>query len=91
MGFISITKHNSGSDGDLTYRNSYDECVELNHEFFLDYDFEIKDGKPFDSGNDDDKNGGFECFSNIVIHNGKIAEFTHCDGDGPVAEIRKSK
>jgi hypothetical protein len=49
----------------------------------------MKDGKPFDSGNDDGEDGGFRCFSGVVIFEGKVAEFTHCDGEGPEGEIRK--
>ena len=90
-GFIAITKHNSGSEGDYTHRKTYDEAVDVVHKHFIDYDCELKDGKPYSAGNDDGKDGGFACFSDVIMHNGKVAQFTHCDGDGPVGEIRKSK
>jgi hypothetical protein len=91
MKFIAITKHNSGADGSLATRKSYGECVDIVHAFFLSYDFELKDGKPFDEGNDDGKEGGFEVFTNVTLYDGKVAEFTHAGGDGPVGEIRRSK
>ena len=91
MKFIAITKHNSGSDGSFSARGSYPECVDIVHAFFLSYDFELKDGKPFDEGNDDEKEGGFDVFSNVTLYDGKVAGFTHAGGDGPVGEIHKSK
>jgi hypothetical protein len=91
MKFIAITKHDSGADGSYASRDTYEECVEIVHAFFLAYGFEIRDGKPFDDGHDDGKNGGYIPFNNVIMHNGKIARFMHCDGDGPIAEIRESE
>jgi len=89
MAFIAITRHNSDADSSYSVKKTYQEAVDEVHDHFLSYDFEMKDGKPFDSGNDDGEDGGFRCFSGVVIFEGKVAEFTHCDGEGPEGEIRK--
>lgn len=89
-GYIAIMKHESSSEGTLS---TYEECVELTHEYFLSYDFEVKDGKPYDSGHetgDDVETEPFDCFDDVKMHNGKVAQFVHCGGDGPVVEIRKN-
>jgi hypothetical protein len=90
-GFIVVTKHNSSADPHLAYRETYDECVNIVHEHFLSYDCEIKDGRAYDPDNDDGKDGGFKCLSNVKMHNGKVAQYTHADGDGPVAFIEESE
>jgi len=89
-GYIAIVKHNGGSEGELSHRKTYKECVDIVHNFFLSYGFEIKDGKAFDEGNHIGDNDGFEVFTDVVLYRGKVANFTHCEGDGPIAEIRKS-
>ena len=91
-GYIAILKHDGSSDGSMCFRPTYQECVDLVHEFFLDYDFEMKDGKPYDSGHEgSDPNAPYTCFDAVEIHNGKMAGFIHCYGDGPVAEIRENE
>lgn len=86
-GFLVTMKHNRGADNHPEMYDTYDEAVQAVHDFAMSYDFEYKNGKLYDAGNDDGKNGGFDCISDAVYHNGKIAGFTHCDGDGPVAFI----
>jgi len=89
--YVAIMKHDSGADPTVAARESYDEVVDVVHKFFLDHDFEIRDGKPYDSGNDDGTpKSGFKVFDNVKMHKGKVAEFMHCDGDGPVADIVES-
>ena len=88
--FIAIMKHNSTANGRHAARSTYEDAVEETHKFFLSYDFELRGGKPFDEGNDDGKAGGFECFCDVKIHNGKVAQFMHCYGDGPVCRITES-
>jgi hypothetical protein len=87
-GYIAVTSHSSTHDKHVAYRPTYDECLDIVHNFFLSYDFEIKDGKPFDGGHGDE---GFDCFDSVEIHNGKVAGFMHCGGDGPVAYITESE
>ena len=38
---------------------------------------EIRDGKPYDSGNDDGKQGGFDCFD-FEMYGEKVQSFVHC-------------
>jgi len=92
-GFIADCRHDSGAATHPSYRETYDECVDIVHKFFLGYGFEIRDGRPYDSGNafNDNDPRGYEVFCDVKIHNGKIAEFMHCDGEGPVAYIYKNK
>jgi hypothetical protein len=93
-GYIAVMKHEDSSDGTLSFRSTYDECVDLVHEFFLDYDFEVKDGKPYDSGHESGNPNDtepFDCFDDVKMYNGKVAGFTHCNGSGPVAVIRENE
>jgi len=86
-GFIALTMHNSSSEPTAQFRVSYEECVDLVHEHFLSYGFKMEKGKPFDPGHDDGADGGFESFDEVIVHGDKIAEFSHCDGDGPIGKI----
>ena len=61
------------------------------HAFAEENDIEVREGKPFDPGNDDGETGGFTCFDNVVMHKGKIAEFMHGGGEGPCCTITKTK
>lgn len=91
-GFIAITKSESSSEPTVQFRETYEECVDLMHEHFLSYDFEVIDGRPYDDGNssDEDPEEGYDCFDNIVMHGDKVAGFSHCDGDGPEGEITEN-
>lgn len=84
---IAFMAHSEDADRS-TFRGTYDQCVDKVHEFFLSYGFEIREGRPFDEGNDDGKAGGFVVFTQVATSNGKVAGFVHSDGDGPVAYIR---
>lgn len=101
-GYLVETGHDSGY-ARAKFVKTYDKAVNKVHKFFLDYDFEIRDGKPFDPGNDDGGTGGFDIFGEggegvqypdweIIEHDGelKVIKFTHCDGDGPVGSLRKN-
>lgn len=88
--YVVRTGHDQGAledHPDVEIFDNYEDAVDMAHKFFLGYDFEIRDGKPFDAGNDDGKQGGFECFEGVVMYAGKVAEFSHCGGDGPVCCI----
>lgn len=86
--YITSCKHNSGADARLKSFNDYEKAVNHIHEFFLSYDLEIRDGRAYDSGNAsfEGDEEGFSCIR-AVLHNGKVCDFIHCDGDGPVGEI----
>jgi len=95
-GFIVETGHDSGYESG-EFVSSEDEAINMVHEFFLDYDFEIREGKPYDAGNDAGtaRDDGFSCFGDywtIITHEGqqKVTNFTHCDGEGPVGSYRKN-
>jgi len=100
-GYLVETGHDS-SYATSIFVKTYDEAVDTVHQFFLSYDFIIKDGKPFDGGNDDGKSEGWDVFGEgpesehsdweIIEHKGelKVIKFIHCDGDGPVANIREN-
>jgi len=93
-GYLVETGHNSGYENSFFVKTE-DEAIEEVHDFFLSYDFEIIDGKPYDAGNDDGENGGFEAFGDqwkVIEHNGefKVTRFVHCDGDGPVGSYREN-
>jgi hypothetical protein len=91
--FVAITKHNDTGSPEISARQTYDECVEIVHEHFLGYGFIVKDGQPYDPGHENPKkpDDAIKCFSNVIMHNNKVAQFIHCDGDGPVGEIKQSK
>lgn len=84
--YIAIVKHNSTGNPSVKSKKTYDAAVDVVHKHFLSYDFELKDGKPYDPGHAPGQHA-FDCFSDVIIHEGKVAQFTHCDGDGPVGEI----
>jgi hypothetical protein len=89
--YLVYTLHNSGSDCPPTKCKQYDKAVDLVHQHFITYNCELINGRPFDSGNesDDDPESGFSVFSDVEIYNGKVARFTHCNGDGPMGWIEK--
>ncbi len=89
--YVVDMRHDSGSDPTFAVRKWFFGAVQVAHKFAQDYDIEVKDGKPFDLGNDDGNQGGFKCFTNVKMHNGQIAEFTHCGGDGPCCTITEVK
>lgn len=89
--YLAHCLHNSDSDSDPSAHKTYEGAVDAINEHFLSYDFEIKDGRPFDGGNDDGVDGGFEVFTGVIIRDGKVAQFTHCDGEGPIGFITKTK
>ena len=88
--YYTVCKHNSGAEPHLDSFDHLDDAVDVIHKWFLRYEFEMRDGKPYDAGNSTIENDseGFRCFSNVEIHNGKVSCFTHCHGDGPVAYIK---
>lgn len=93
QGFIAITKHNGSSEGDMAFRLTYEEAVDEVHECFLDYDFEIRDGKAYDPGHesgDPNDTEPYDCFDAVKIHNGKVCQFYHCNGDGPEGWIEEN-
>ena len=85
--YYTVCKHNSGADPHLDSFDNLDDAVDVIHKWFLKYDCEIRDGKPYDSDNETEQEG-FDCFSNVKMYKGKISCFTHCNGDGPVAYIK---
>lgn len=86
----TVVCHNSyGSDPTYHVVHSKEEAVVFSHRFFLSYGFELRDGKPFDVDNDDGLDGGFKVFENVKMFKGKVLEFVHFGGDGPICEVRK--
>lgn len=88
--YLAHCLHSSDSDSEPSAHKTYGGAIDAIHEHFLSYGFEIKDGRPFDSGNDDGREGGFEVFSGVLIVDNKVAQFTHCDGEGPIGFITKT-
>lgn len=89
--WVVDTKHEGSGESRFFVRDSYASAVDEAHKFFLSYCFEVRDGKPFDPGNDDGKNGGYDCFDSVKMYKGKVAEFVHYNGDGPTCIIAKAK
>jgi hypothetical protein len=87
--YLVYTLHDSSSDASPILAKNYDQAVDHVHDYFLSYDFYLKDGRPYDDGNEseDDPEEGFSVFSQVELYNGKVARFTHSDGDGPMAWI----
>ena len=88
--YITSCQHEYGADANLDSFSNLEDAVNEIHDYFISYGFEVRDGKPYDSGNAyfDGDEEGFSCFNNVEMHNGKVSQFTHCDGDGPVAYIQ---
>ncbi len=89
--FLAYTLHDSSSDCPPSKYKSYDLAVDAINEFFNSYNFELKNSLPYDDGNSsyEDDPDGYKVFSEVKMHNGKISQFTHSDGDGPLAWIEK--
>jgi hypothetical protein len=94
--FVVIMKHNSSASGNVAVKPTIEEALEVSHRFFLSYDFQVINGKPWDGGNSrvrenpapDDE--GFDAFDNVQMLGDKVLTFMHCGGDGPVCEIKKA-
>lgn len=65
---------------------TYNEGVDLVHEHFLSYGFELCNGLAIDPLEEGDNK---EVFSDVIISNGKVASFKHHDEDGPVGKVNK--
>ena len=87
--FVTMCGHDYGADKTIETFKSFQKAVDDVHSFFESYGGEIKNGRPFDDGNatDDDPIGGYSCYTEVSMYNGKVCSFIHCDGEGPVARI----
>ena len=87
--YITSCQHNHGADANLNCFDNIDDAVNEIHEFFLSYDMELRDGRPYDPDNasfeGDPK--GFNCIKGET-YNGKVSGFTYKGGDGPMAFIQ---
>ena len=101
-GQLVVTNSGGGQDRYEAF-TTFKEAVDAVHNHFLSYDFEIKNGKPYDSGNDMNnlekypEDDGHTIFGDedewtIIEHKGeqKVIRFIHCEGDGPVGSYRKN-
>lgn len=91
--YIAIMASDSGYVGEpdtLKVCATEEEAGQAVHNFFLSYDFILKEGEPFDPNNDDDKGFGFRVFDNVKMENEKVVSFMHAGGDGPVGYVRQS-
>jgi len=91
--FLVLAQHSSTHEMDVEVFHDMEEAAKDAHAFFKSYRFEVRDGKPYDPGNDPE---GFACFDDVetyVLSDGSlcITQFTHCGGDGPVLEVRTAK
>jgi len=91
-GYILDVRYNSSSDPTLYYRKTKKELLDIANKYFKDYDFELRGGKPYDPGHAafEDDPEGYKCFANVTIMDGKVLEFMHAGGDGPMASIWKA-
>ena len=71
-------KHNFSAEASFKVVETFDQAADAIEEFAKSYDFEFRNGEPFDEGLD-----GFESFCNITYHKGRVTGFMHADGDGP--------
>lgn len=89
--YISICKHNASANPYIEVHDSYEEAVNKVHDWFVSYDGEIRNGKPYDYSDAlyDDDPRGYDIYTNVQMHNGKVASFTHSNGDGPEGKIQE--
>ena len=92
--FLVITRHNQSGEPDYVTKPTMDEAAKEAHKILAEYGFEMRAGKPFDEGNDDGYQSGFNCFDEVETHTCAdgthcVIGFVHCEGDGPVLEVRK--
>jgi hypothetical protein len=88
MAFVVMKYRRGGDDPKLKVCPDYDKAVAEAHKFFMSFDFSLQDGQPFDHG----ALRGQErtTLSQVKMHKGKVAEFVHREGDGPVCRIEKA-
>lgn len=88
--YVVDMRHEFTAEPKYAVAKSLEEAAVQAQDFFEAYEFEIRDGKPFDSGNDDGAEGGFACFDNVKMRDGKMLEFMHCGGQGPVCRVTEA-
>lgn len=91
--FISVAARDSVADEHELLHNTYEDAVLQVHFDFLSCDFEVRNGKPYDPGHEDekDKKAPYKCFEDVKMYKGKVAQYTHCYPDGPIGFIKKIK
>lgn len=91
--YISVAARDTAAQEHELLHDTYDEAVLQVHENFLDCDFEVRNGKPYDPGHEDekDKKAPYKCFQDIKMYKGMVAEYTHSYPDGPIGYIKKIK
>jgi len=91
--YVAITGHNSTAEMHHVVKENYEEAVQVVHEHFLSYGFEVRDGKPYDPDRPYNPNyEGSAPFDNVVMYeNRMVASFMHAEGDGPVGEVKESE
>lgn len=89
--YLAYARHNRDSDNPPSLFQHYINAVDCVNDHFINYDLEIRDGKPYDPGNAgfDNDPKGFKCITNVKMIDGKVAKFTHCNGDGPVGWVEE--
>lgn len=85
--YILMTGHDSGYKQPRLVSSDKTKLHVAAHKFFKSYGFEIKDGKPYDSGNEEGGTSGFDCFEDVKMEGDLVVGFVHCGGDGPVCSI----
>lgn len=63
---------------------TYDEGVDLVHNHFLSYGFELVGGLAIDPLEED---GDKVVFSDVIIDKGRVASFKHYDSEGPIGKV----
>ncbi len=91
--YVVDMRHDSTGEAEYKVCKTLDEAADRVEDFMKSYDFEIKNGKPFDPGNVvigmDDR--GYEVFDNVEYHNGRVIAFMHCGGDGPCVRTEQEE
>lgn len=88
--YVVDTRHNYTAEPSFIVATTLDEAAVHAHAHFEAYEFEVRDGKPFDPGNADDADGGFTCFDNVKMHGDLVLEFMHSGGDGPCCTVKRA-
>lgn len=89
--FIVEMKHDALADAEMSSFETREKAVAEVDLWFRSCGFELKEGKPYDPGNEDGANGGFEAFAHVVIEtiNGQpmVSSFESFWAEGPRCRI----
>jgi hypothetical protein len=91
--------HDASAEPRVKSFEDFEAACEYAHQHFLSFGWKVAKFGAFDPGNsrprkapeEDPNDGGYTCFDNTKIRQGKVISFMHCGGDGPCMHITEEE